>query len=437
MTENRRSIAIVGGGATGVILAAHLMKLSGGQARVSVIESNAEPGRGMAYSTELPEHRLNVAANRMSAHSDDPLHLWNWYREHHPAMPDEPSGFLPRRAYARYLGTLFSDAVASASGTGGLQHVQAECLSISPIGAGLDLRLSNGTSLAAQVAILATGHDQQPHPDRAFAAAGASVPPIDPDTPVAILGSGLSMVDTWLTLEARGHRGTITAISRRGLLPRPHGARRNPIRLDAADIPLGTELSYFVRWFSDLVDETENAGGNWRDVIDGIRPFNQRIWRDWPVSARRRFHRHRIAPDIHDRAQEAMADGRLRLIAGKVADVGHREDGTIDLDIRRRHTDEIVRLEGVRVLDCTGIIRDPSATSNPLISSLVASGVARPDMLRIGLDVTTECALIDADGQPSDRIFAVGPPTRGTFLEIDAVPEIREQCERLAKRLVG
>jgi uncharacterized NAD(P)/FAD-binding protein YdhS len=36
-----------------------------------------------------------------------------------------------------------------------------------------------------------------------------------------------------------------------------------------------------------------------------------------------------------------------------------------------------------------------------------------------------------------DKLFALGPLTRGTFFEIDAVPEIREQAARLAERLAG
>jgi uncharacterized NAD(P)/FAD-binding protein YdhS len=55
--------------------------------------------------------------------------------------------------------------------------------------------------------------------------------------------------------------------------------------------------------------------------------------------------------------------------------------------------------------------------------------------MRIGLDVTVDCAVVDGDGKPSSSIYAVGPLTRGTFLEIDAMPDIRAQCARLASLL--
>lgn len=64
---------------------------------------------------------------------------------------------------------------------------------------------------------------------------------------------------------------------------------------------------------------------------------------------------------------------------------------------------------------------------------LIERGLARSDPFKLGLDVTRECAVIDADGSASGKLFAVGPLTRGTFFEIDAVPDIRLQCKALAE----
>jgi uncharacterized NAD(P)/FAD-binding protein YdhS len=44
--------------------------------------------------------------------------------------------------------------------------------------------------------------------------------------------------------------------------------------------------------------------------------------------------------------------------------------------------------------------------------------------------------VLAGDGKASDRIFAAGPLTRGTFFEIDAIPEIRLQCAALAKTIL-
>jgi uncharacterized NAD(P)/FAD-binding protein YdhS len=47
------------------------------------------------------------------------------------------------------------------------------------------------------------------------------------------------------------------------------------------------------------------------------------------------------------------------------------------------------------------------------------------------------CAIVDRDGSPSRRLFAVGPVTRATFWEIVAIPDIRHQCAKLATRLIS
>ena len=254
------------------------------------------------------------------------------------------------------------------------------------------------------------------------------------------------MVDAWLTLRNRGHRGEVLAISRRGLLPQPHGSPRNPMQLDRADIPLGTQLSYFVRWVGKLIEQREAAGGNWRDVIDGLRPFNQLIWQNWPSSAKRRFlnhtkawwdiHRHRVPQHIHAELSAAVAAGQVKLVAARVLGAETRGD-FLDVRLRPRHSrnEEVHRV--ARVYDCTGIVKDVSAGSITVVRSLVERGLARTDPLKLGLDVTNDCAVVSQNGTASNRIFAVGPLTRGTFFEIDAVPDIRLQCARLAKALVA
>ncbi|ESZ08490.1 FAD/NAD(P)-binding protein [Mesorhizobium sp. M0923] len=446
MTErSRNSIIIVGGGASGVILAGHLLRSPDPNLRVTLVEKRASFGPGIAYSTSLPDHLLNVSAMGMSALADDPEHFWRWLRGKGLAKEEAFPVYAPRSVYGLYLQELLMEIAEREPGR--LRLVQEEGVSVSPTPAGVELRLANGTSIVGHVAVLAAGHDEEPASEQGFAVriGSAEDTQIDLDSRVLILGTGLSMVDAWLTLEHRGHRGEIVAVSRRGLLPSPH-RKGSPIRLDSADILLGTELSYFVGWFRDLVRATEKAGGNWRDVVDGLRPFNQRIWQSWPVSAKRRFlkhtkawwdiHRHRMAPEIHARISEAVRSGRLRLIAGRVLGA-HREGRTLTANLQLRQSQAVENLEVGVAYDCTGIVKDVSTGAIAVVRSLTDRGLARPDPLRLSLDVTPDCAVIDADGSPSDKLFAVGPLTRGTFFEIDAIPDIRVQCARLAEQLAG
>ena len=78
-----------------------------------------------------------------------------------------------------------------------------------------------------------------------------------------------------------------------------------------------------------------------------------------------------------------------------------------------------------------------SHSENPFLRSLLGDGQARPDALGLGLDVTDGCALVDARGRPSDRVYAAGPIMAGTFWEIVAIPDIRAQAVRLAGALAA
>ncbi|HTV69264.1 MAG TPA: FAD/NAD(P)-binding protein [Rhizobiaceae bacterium] len=442
--SERTSIVVIGGGASGVILAAQLLRSSDPSLRVTLIEKRPEFGQGLAYSTDLPVHLLNVSAFGMSALNDDPEHFLRWLRTR-GLFPDEETPFYaPRSIYGEYLQALLSELAEQEPVR--LRLVNAEAVGLKPTSSGIEVGLANGASIIAHTAVLAAGHDSTPAPEQDYATRiGLSDLPGDSTSTIMILGTGLSMADAWLTLEHRGHQGNVIALSRRGRMPMPHRPTK-PIVLDSAEIPLGTELSFFMRWFRDLVDASKDAGGDWRDVIDGLRPFNQKIWQSWPESAKRRFlehtkawwdiHRHRMPPAVHQRVSAAVASGQLTLVAGRLLNVTG-ENGSRVVSVQRRQSGGVEKFEVSQIYDCTGIVKDVSKGSLQVIRSLIDRGFARPDPLRIGLDVTTNCAVIDANGKASDRLLAVGPLTRGTFFEIDAVPDIRTQCAWLARQLAA
>jgi uncharacterized NAD(P)/FAD-binding protein YdhS len=241
-----------------------------------------------------------------------------------------------------------------------------------------------------------------------------------------------------------GHRGQIIAMSRRGLLPKAH-RWVPPLRIEEAQIPFGASASQLLRWLRDLVEVQRMQGGNWRGVIDGLRPFTQRLWRELPPDSRRRFleharawweiHRHRMAPEIEFKITKAIAERRLTVIAAKAVDISPTPDGA-SVSYRRRGQTGIENLEVGIIADCTGIVKDPNATSNPVMRSLFEHGLAQIDPLRIGIEVAPDCAIVNRWGQPSQRLFAVGPLTRAAFWEISAIPDIRSQCVQFAEQLI-
>jgi uncharacterized NAD(P)/FAD-binding protein YdhS len=442
--EGRHAI-VIGGGASGVLLAFQLLKTNPSDLRVTLIEKRPEIGRGLAYHAGNPEHLLNVRVTNMSALPDDPGHFWNWLcaRPDGPLCPD-PYCFVPRQTYGDYLADLIAP-LTSHDGSDGLTIVRGACAAIRENPSDIAVTLTDGTCITGTTAILATGHDAAApllagHAEPWASPADAG---IDTNATVLILGTGLSMVDYVLSLLRHGHQGRIVAMSRRGLLPRAH-RRVDPMRLAESEIPFGAEIGPLLRWFRRRIEMHIAEGGDWRGAIDAIRPFTQRLWHELPLSSRRRFleharawwdvHRHRTAPEVETRIAEALATGRLTIIAGKLATVTPNPGGAL-VRYRRRGQVETSELQVGAIIDCTGIVRDPGASTNPAVRSLLDEGLARIDPLRIGIDVTRECAIVSRDGSPSRRLYAVGPLTRAAFWEIIAVPDIRQQCAELAARL--
>jgi uncharacterized NAD(P)/FAD-binding protein YdhS len=443
--QSGKSIVIIGGGASGVLLAAHLLRNPDPDLRVTLLERQGRFGPGLAYSALDRNHRVNVPARGMSAFADDPEHFWRWLQRREPGKHTSSWTFVPRRLYGVYLESVLREAGEHVPGR--LRVLAEEAVALNETPQGVETVLENGTSIASQWAALAVGHETQPARGRGIAVRAGSErdTPLDPDAPVMILGSGLSMVDAWVSLAEARHRGPITVVSRNGLLPKGHRDVK-PIEIDAADVPFGTSLTYLARWFRDLVEDVEAKGGDWRSVVDGLRPFNQRLWGSWPLRERRQFlrhvrpwwniHRHRLPPDLYENLVRAVEDGQVNLVAGEFTGI-ERADGLVRATIRPRGSQERKVLDVARVYDCGGVSVDVRASANPLLRHLVQSGIARPDELHIGLDVDTRSALVAADGRISQRIRAVGPLTRGRYFEIEAVPDIRLQCAAIANSLLA
>jgi uncharacterized NAD(P)/FAD-binding protein YdhS len=140
-----------------------------------------------------------------------------------------------------------------------------------------------------------------------------------------------------------------------------------------------------------------------------------------------------MAPAVAARIAGLRQDGRLEIAAGRLRAVDEQADGIAAL-VDLRHGDQR-RIEASWLVNCSGPQSDFARIREPLIRHLVETGTARPDALRLGLEIGANLALVRRDGTPSRRLFALGPPTRGVFWEITAVPDIRNQCRTFASWL--
>ena len=100
LMEATLKIAIVGGGATGVLAAAHFARrCDPAEAEIVVVDPSRELGRGLAYATDDPRHLLNVRVANMSAFADRPDHLYEWLRARRGEGCPSPFSFISRATY--------------------------------------------------------------------------------------------------------------------------------------------------------------------------------------------------------------------------------------------------------------------------------------------------------------------------------------------------
>jgi len=433
-----RHVAIVGAGFSGTLLAINLLRHDGPAA--TLIERSDAAGLGVAYGTRQSDHLLNVRAANMSAFPDRPDHFTAWLAARGAGAG--ATDFVPRALYGVYLRETLAAAQAAAPER--LTVVDGEAVGID----GATVLLDDGRRIDADAVVLAVGNLAPQVPpglggiaDRpAYVgnpwAAGATEGLGEDDT-VLLIGTGLTMVDVVLSLEAQGFGGRIVALSRRGLLPHRH-APATPAAQPLAERPR-PPLSALVR----SVRARGQAIG-WRSAIDELRPFTQGIWAAADPIERRRFlrhlrpwwdiHRHRLAPAVADRVEAMVASGRLTLLAGKSCDA-RAADGGVVVEWRPRGEDVPRQIHATRVISCIGPQGDVARTDDPLLSMLVAEGRIRPDSEHLGIDVEVTGRVLHDDGASDDRLFAIGPMTRGAFWEIVAVPDLRRQVWDVARYL--
>ncbi len=449
----RTGIAIIGAGFSGSLLAVQILRRFAPDARIYLIEQNAKFGRGLAYSTGNPNHLLNVRASRMSAFADDPDHFMRWLGQvrvgdgQASLPPVGPNTFVPRAVYGAYIQDLLGEEIWRSGNGRNLYLVPDEAIGIARHRRGLTIETRGGRTYDVEFAVLATGNIPNANADQHRVGnpwSPAALAGLDPAAAVLLTGTGLTMVDTVISLVDQGHRGPITAVSRRGLLPRRHGSapalERVPL---AGDAPTPLELLRRVR---AIVRAAASDEANWRSVVDSLRPYSQTLWQSFTRESKERFlrhlrpwwevHRHRMAPEVAVRIDRLIDSGQLRILAGRL-EAHVAGPAGLTAKIRLRGREDAIALDVARWIDCSGLQQDYAQVDHALIRDLLQQGHARPDPMRLGLEVSPECALIDREGLPSERLFAIGPVTRGTFWEITSVPDIREQCWELAQRLVG
>jgi uncharacterized NAD(P)/FAD-binding protein YdhS len=455
------TIVIVGGGFSGTLTAVHLLRAEWPEGLHLVLVNRSGPlARGVAYGTRSAAHVLNVPAARMSAFPDDEEHFLRFARGHDASIGG--GDFVPRSLYGDYLEWVLREAVALCPAGTRFTHRVARVVDVRPRpegGAEVMLEDDDGhTVLDADRVVLAAGSyapADPPVPEAAFFAgdpryvrdpwAPGALDGVDPARPVLLVGTGLTMLDVAMELRARGQEGRMLAVSRRGLVPRPHrtpASPPRPVELGAALVAGPPTIRAYLREVRRAV--ADNPEVDWRDVLASIRPVTPALWAALPLVERARFlrhlqpywdvHRHRAAPATSSAVEAMVREGRLRMFAGRLLHARAGADGVAAV-LRRRGERGVEEVRVDAVINCTGPSSNVAALGEPLLDSLLREGRLVPCPLRLGIRTAPGYALRDAEGNASAVLFHTGPLLKADYWESTAVPELRVHAARLAAHL--
>jgi uncharacterized NAD(P)/FAD-binding protein YdhS len=441
-------VVIVGGGASGALLALALTDRVHGRCRITMLDREGRFGRGVAYSAGASWHRLNIPAAKMGGRNDDdPTGFVDWLvRRGHLRAGDYSASFVPRSLYGDYLCDLLDAIVA----TGALVMRQGAVIALEPRIHGYAVRIDTGEEIESDVVVLCLGNPTPPSmpsvpiSERWVADVWrpGALARIAPQDDVLLIGSGATAVDVALDLVHRAVGRRMTMVSRRGLLPQADA----PPTDYAGFVPLALEAPTMRRLTRLLRSEVERAAAEgipWQSVLDAFRLHYGAIWERSNAEERGRFlrhlrsmwliHRHRLAPDVSDLLSRLQSDGILSVIAGRLVQAEPTVGGYRGLIAERSGRTRAFTADWI--VNCTGPEECYRRLADPLVRHLFATERARPGAMELGLDVDDCGRLLDRAGRPQPALYVLGPPTRGRFWEITAVPWIRAHAVRIAEHI--
>lgn len=438
-------LAIIGGGFSGIASALALQRqhTSGANWRIAIIDPNPTLPAGTAFAGARAEHLLNVRASQMSLYVDHPSDFCDyWERE----ADESPSGssaelFAPRALYARYLAHRLAQARAAGAK---ITHHPTRVTAMARVRSedtdrSLWLIQTELAPIRSRFVVLATGarqNDGMLGHARVFQGPWQlrQLPPDPVQQTALIVGGGLTAIDALQSLVQLQWRGKIILVAPRAKLSEHHVDHHVATwSLPADFLSQCADPHAALRAVRAQLRQASQQQGDWRSVINALRPLTSAIFSAWSSAQRAQFlrhlagiwnrHRHRAPPSSAAFVAELLARGQLKIQAGRVKKLGASHN-FVQAEIRSGTQEQSILCN--LVIDARG----GCYRTTPLLQDLADAGFLQLSETGFGV-------VADADGLVGVDLYALGANCFGERLETTAVPELRVQAEVIAQRIAG
>lgn len=498
MTSKKKTIVIIGAGASGTILAAQIIKRlsanSQSNIKVFLVEKSGIFGPGLAYSTPLTSHILNMRADTLGFPDDRPGHFAGWIKaenRYRSNMNVPETDYPPRSIYGDYLKYILKEALSDAALNGiDAELVKGEVIDITCKNRCHDVLFADGSAVKSDYTVIAPGNFPSAFLNELKGSEGYIPYPwpvsgildtVPRDAPVCILGSGLSAIDTFFTLMENNHRGKVTFLSRRGFLPKVQGdfRKHEPEYLTAENIKkllkgpeknmpfdsikelyfkeieyAGTGSIDWLRVFNpdgtapDILkkDIGKAEGGDipCQRVLNSSGPLTGMIWRGLSIDDRFRFemeyktlwtvYRHPMPLVNARKICSALGSGQLGIESGCMFVRTHKGKG-FEIEVSTRLGVPFT-IETPFLINATGQGLDVTKFDSPLIKRLLEKGILSPHP-NGGIYVDYDSSMIlNGDGNIINGLFALGEVTRGVHFFTNGIVPNMNTSKRIAEYII-
>ena len=457
----KKSISIIGGGFAGTLLARQLIERTN-LFKIYLFNHTSELAKGVAYDCNQNTALLNVVASKMSAFPDDNEHFLNWCLNHsnykNASKSVVGSAFLPRKIYGEYLKSIWEETKTLANEKDcELEIVSEKVTTINKSENQFTLGTPN-EKFQSNYCVLATGNEQPGIPKNIaesfllgeyyFANPWKiDFSKINYSLPLLIIGNGLTMVDTVLSLRENNFHQKIISISPNGFNILPHRNFNLDFKSQLATIQTPISLLELVHLFNQEIKILRTFGVSPEPIIDAFRPNVAKVWQQFSEEEKAKFMgrvrhiwgvaRHRIPFVSYDKIMKEQINQQLEILAGKLVEIKQSSEGNkLTLwDKRLKKNKEFVVGS---IINCTGPETKITATKNELLNQLFKDGIISQDSLNLGLRANTSSfRTINAENQENECLFAIGSLLKGELWESTAVNELKNQAKELAVLLTN
>lgn len=499
-------IAIVGGGANGVSVLNELVNQLAETSNpeifeITLYEKSGKFGTGLAYGTNIDAHILNMHASTMSAVGDQPDHFWKWLKQPHdsilhPYFNNQASAddFVPRKIFGMYLEEIYILAHQKAEKTGiKIKIVNKEATDV--IDSNNDVSVfCDDKVIKYNQALLCLGNHEPTFGKELkgipgyFHHAWPEKPMMDAipnESDVYIIGSSLTSIDTFITLQEKGHTGKIKFVSRHGILPKvrtvakPHVLiHLNPENIliltnhGEKKLTLDEMASLFLQEFHDAdaeinsfeepysvlsadaknvlktdIEIAKKGNLNYFSVLKAVDEVIGHLWNALSAEDRKRFDAHYKALwNAYDypmpmqnaiKIFNAMETGQLTITSG-FRDIQYDQSKKIFkiTCANKNHGSGQQVFEALYVINATGQGLDIIGLKSSLISNALASGTISPHLLG-GIDVDYETSAVrDLHGNLSQHLYVIGSLTRGVHFYTNSINQNAKCGQRAVKTII-